>query len=290
MKQKFFILYPNPNFAFMSETQDTKKMSFFGHLEELRWRLVKSAIVILAFAIVLFVFRKEAMDHVFLSMLNPDFPTYVWFCDVGQMMGVDDLCIKAPLDMTVTTDTMMGEFSAAMFYSIIGGIILAFPFLFYQIWTFLKPGLKLNEINASKGILVYTSFLFFLGVAFGYFILSPLCVQFAGTFELSAKIVRIPSISSYMSMIVFTTFYTGLIFELPVLIFLLTKIGVLGPAFLRKYRKHAIVVVLILSAIITPPDVLSQVIVSIPIIILYEISILISSRVEKSKLKAKTNS
>lgn len=271
----------------MSETQDTKKMSFFGHLEELRWRLVKSAIVILVFAVVLFIFRKEAMDHVFLSMLYPDFPTYVWFCDLGKMVGVDDLCVSAPLKMQVMNNTMMGQFSSSMFYSIVGGIILAFPFLFYQIWTFLKPGLKLNEINASKGILIYTSLLFFLGITFGYFILSPLCVQFAGTFELSSGIINLPSISSYMSMIVMTTFYTGLLFELPVLIFLLTKIGVLGPAFLRKYRKHAIVVVLILSAIITPPDVLSQIIVTIPILILYEISIFISARVEKNKLKAK---
>jgi sec-independent protein translocase protein TatC len=172
-----------------------------------------------------------------------------------------------------------------MFYSIVGGIICAFPFLFYQIWTFVKPALKNNEMHASKGIIFYTSFLFFLGVAFGYFIISPLCVQFAGTFQLSSKIVNLPSISSFMSMIVMTTFYTGLLFELPVMVFLLTKIGVVSPAFLRKFRKHSIVVILILSAIITPPDVISQIIVAVPILILYEISILISARVEKNKLK-----
>lgn len=269
----------------MSETKDTKNLSFFGHLEELRWRLVKVAVVILVFAVALFIFRKEAMDNVFLSMLYPDFPTYQWFCQLGELTGINDLCVTAPLDMSVTSDTMMGEFSASMFYSIIGGIICAFPFLFYQIWTFVKPALKNNEMNASKGIIFYTSFLFFLGIAFGYFILSPLCVQFAGTFELSSKIINLPSISSYMSMIVMTTFYTGLLFELPVLVFLLTKIGVVGPAFLRKFRKHAIVVILILSAIITPPDVISQIIVAVPILILYEISIFISARVEKNKLK-----
>lgn len=272
----------------MSEVKDNKNLSFFGHLEELRWRLVKVAIVILVFAVALFLYRKEAMDYVFLSMLYPDFPTYQWFCNLGDMTGIEDLCISSPLAMTVQSDTMMGEFSASMFYSIVGGIILAFPFLFHQVWTFIKPALKLNELSASKGILFYTSFLFFLGIAFGYFILSPLCVQFAGTFNLSDKIVNLPSISSFMSMIVMTTFYTGLLFELPVVIFLLTKIGVIGPAFLRKYRKHAIVVVLIVAAIITPPDILSQMIVSIPIMILYEISILISARTEKNKLnKAK---
>lgn len=269
----------------MSDTKDTKNLSFFGHLEELRWRLVKVAVVILVFAVALFIYRKEAMDTVFLSMLYPDFPTYQWFCHLGDLTGIQDLCVAEPLQMSVTSDTMMGEFSASMFYSIVGGIICAFPFLFYQIWTFVKPALKINEMSASKGIIFYTSFLFFIGIAFGYFILSPLCVQFAGTFELSSKIVNLPSISSYMSMIVMTTFYTGLLFELPVIVFLLTKIGVVGPAFLRRFRKHAIVVILIIAAIITPPDVLSQMIVSIPIMILYEISILISARVEKNKLK-----
>jgi sec-independent protein translocase protein TatC len=269
----------------MSETKDTKSLSFFGHLEELRWRLVRVAVVILVFALVLFVYRKEAMDTVFLSMLHPDFPTYLWFCEIGQLTGIDDLCVSAPLELTVQSDTMMGEFSASMFYSIIGGIILSFPVLFYQIWTFVKPALKQNELSASKGIIFYTSFLFFLGIAFGYFILSPLCVQFAGTFNLSDQIVNLPSISSFMSMIVMTTFYTGLLFELPVIVFLLTKIGVIGPAFLRKFRKHAIVVILIVAAIITPPDIISQMIVSIPIMILYEISILISVRTERKRLQ-----
>ena len=269
----------------MSETKDNKNLSFFGHLEELRWRLVKVAVVILVFAIALFIVRQEAMDVVFLSMLYPDFPTYQWFCELGEMTGIEDLCVATALPISVQSNTMMGQFSASMFYSIVGGIIIAFPFLFYQVWTFVKPALKLNEMSASKGIIFYTSLLFFIGVSFGYFILSPLCVQFAGTFQLSEKIVNLPSISSYMSMIVMTTFYTGLLFELPVMIFLLTKIGVVGPAFLRKFRKHAIVVILIIAAIITPPDVLSQMIVSIPIIILYEISILISVRTEKKRLK-----
>lgn len=267
------------------DTKDTKNLSFFGHLEELRWRLVKVAVVILVFAIALFIVRQEAMDVVFLSMLYPDFPTYQWFCQLGELTGIEDLCVAGALPISVQSNTMMGQFSASMFYSIVGGIIASFPYLFYQVWTFVKPALKLNEMSASKGIIFYTSLLFFIGISFGYFILSPLCVQFAGTFQLSEKIVNLPSISSYMSMIVMTTFYTGLLFELPVMIYLLTKIGVVGPAFLRKFRKHAIVVILIIAAIITPPDVLSQMIVSIPIIILYEISILISVRTEKRRLK-----
>lgn len=269
----------------MSETKDTKNLSFFGHLEELRWRLVRVAVVILVFAVALFIYRQEAMDTVFLSMLDADFPTYIWFCQLGEWTGIEDLCVTGALPISVQSNTMMGQFSASMFYSIVGGIIISFPFLFHQIWTFVKPALKANEMTASKGIIFYTSFLFFIGIAFGYFILSPLCVQFAGTFELSEKIVNLPSISSYMSMIVMTTFYTGLLFELPVIVYLLTKIGIIGPAFLKKFRKHAVVVILIIAAIITPPDVISQMIVSIPIVILYEISILISARTERKRLK-----
>ena len=162
-----------------------------------------------------------------------------------------------------------------------GGVVLGFPYIFYQIWAFLKPGLKLNEKKISKGIVFYVSLLFFLGILFGYFVVAPLSIQFFGSYQISSQIRNDFTISSYMSMILSTVFYTGLFFLLPVITYLMTKVGVLSPEFLIKYRKHAIVGILILSAIITPPDIISQVIVSIPIFILYEIGILISKRVVK---------
>ena len=153
--------------------------------------------------------------------------------------------------------------------SFMGGIVLGFPYIFYQIWAFLKPGLKLNEKRMAKGIVFYVSLLFFLGILFGYFVVAPLSIQFFGSYQISSEIRNDFTISSYMSMILSTVFYTGLFFLLPVITYLMTKIGVLSPEFLIKYRKHSIVGILILSAIITPPDIISQIIVSIPIFILY---------------------
>ena len=168
--------------------------------------------------------------------------------------------------------------------SFMGGIVLGFPYIFYQIWAFLKPGLKLNEKRMAKGIVFYVSLLFFLGILFGYFVVAPLSIQFFGSYQISSEIRNDFTISSYMSMILSTVFYTGLFFLLPVITYLMTKFGVLSPEFLIKYRKHSIVGILILSAIITPPDIISQIIVSIPIFILYEIGILISKRVIKSSV------
>ena len=163
-----------------------------------------------------------------------------------------------------------------------GGLVIGFPFIFYQIWAFLKPGLKFGEKKMVRGIVFYVSLLFFLGISFGYFVVAPLSIQFFGSYQISSEIRNDFTISSYMSMILSTVFYTGLFFLLPVVTYLLTKVGVLNPEFLIKYRKHAIVGILILSAIITPPDIISQVIVSIPIFILYEIGILIAKRVVKT--------
>ena len=164
-----------------------------------------------------------------------------------------------------------------------GGFVVAFPFIFYQFWGFVKPGLRQNEKSVAKGIILYVSLLFFTGIAFGYYVVAPLCIQFFGGFMISEEIENIFTVNSYMSMVLSTIFYSGLLFLLPVLSYLLTKIGILGPDFLKKYRKHAIIGILILSAFITPPDLISQVIVGIPILILYEVGIFVSKRVEKQR-------
>jgi sec-independent protein translocase protein TatC len=179
--------------------------------------------------------------------------------------------------------TVSGQFSYALMMSFLGGIVVTFPYLFYQIWAFVKPGLKFKEKNLARGIVFYVSLLFFLGILFGYYIVAPLSIQFFGSYQMSSKIENIFTVNSYMSTILSTVFYCGLFFLLPVVTYLLTKIGLFDSAFLKKYRKHAIVIILILAAIITPPDVISQIIVSIPILILYEIGIVVSKRVEKQK-------
>ncbi len=253
---------------------DQKNMSFLQHLEELRWRIVRSAVVILVFAITLWIFQEWIMETLFLSMRDPDFISFRLICEYFGIC-VDEI----PIDFQSTEVT--GQFSYALMMSIMGGVVLAFPFIFYQIWRFVKPGLKTREESVAKGIVLYVSLLFFLGISFGYFIIAPLCVQFFGTFQMSDMIENKFTVSSYMSTILSTVFYSGILFLLPVVAYLFTKLGVLTPDFMRNYRKHAIVAILILSAIITPPDLISQVIVGVPIVLLYEIGILVSARVEK---------
>jgi len=255
---------------------DEKRMSFLEHLEELRWRLVRSAIAIIIVAIVIWVFQEWILENMFLNMRFKDFPTFNLMCDYLGVC-VDDVPVR------MQSTTLTGQFSYAIMMSIMGGFVIGFPFIFYQFWGFVKPGLRQNEKSVAKGIIVYVSLLFFTGIVFGYYIVAPLCIQFFGGYVISEEIENIFTVNSYMSMVLSTVFYSGLLFLLPVLSYLLTKLGILGPDFLKKYRKHAIIAILILSAFITPPDLISQVIVGIPILILYEIGIFVSKRVEKQR-------
>ena len=256
--------------------EDNNSMPFLEHLEELRWRLVRCAVSILLVSAIIWIYQEWIIDTLFLSMKDPSFVTYRIFC---EYFGI---CIEEiPLKMQSTT--MAGQFSYGLMMSIMGGVVISFPYLFFQIWSFIKPGLKQNEKSAVKGIVFYVSILFFLGILFGYFIVAPLCVQFFGTYQISKHIENIFTISSYMSTIISTVFYSGLLFLLPVIAYILGKMDVVTAEFLRKYRKHSIVGVLILAAVITPPDLISQIIVAIPIVLLYEISIFVVARLQKKK-------
>jgi len=219
------------------------------------------------------------MDTLFLSMSHSDFITFRTLCHYFQLMCSEDI----PIDFQSTT--VSGQFSYALMMSFMGGLVLSFPFVFYQLWSFVKPGLKTNEKTVVKGIVFYVSLLFFAGILFGYFVVAPLSVQFFGTYSISKSIENNFTISSYMSMVLSTIFYTGLLFLLPVIAYIMGKIGLISSGFLKKYRKHSIVGVLILSAIITPPDMTSQIIVSLPILLLYEIGIVVVKRVEKKRVK-----
>ena len=258
---------------------DSKKMSFLQHLEELRWILVRSAIAVLFFALIIWYFQEEIMVNVFLSMKEKDFITFRLFC---EYLGV---CIEE-IPVKMQSMTVSGQFTYALMMSFLGGLVVSFPYVFYQIWSFVKPGLKFKEKKMAKGLVFYVSLLFFSGILFGYFIVAPLSIQFFGSYQISDQIENNFTIGSYMSTILSTIFYSGLFFLLPIISYLLTKIGLIDVAFLVKYRKHAIVVILILAAIITPPDIASQIIVSIPIVVLYEIGILVSKRAERLANKA----
>lgn len=258
--------------------EEQGNMSFLQHLEELRWRLVRVAAAIIIAGIVIWCYQEKIIDLIFLSMSKKDFITFRLFCEYFNV------CITE-IPIKFQSSTVSGQFSYALMMSLIGGIVITFPYLFFQLWSFVKPGLKFKEKKMARGIVFYVSLLFFLGILFGYFIVAPLSIQFFGSYQMSSKIENIFTVNSYMSTILSTVFYCGIFFLLPIVSYLLTKIGLFDSAFLIKYRKHAIVVILILAAIITPPDVISQVIVSIPIIILYEIGIFVSKRVEKQQIR-----
>jgi sec-independent protein translocase protein TatC len=259
--------------------EEGSTMSFLQHLEELRWRLVRSVVVILILAIVIWWNQTWIMDHIFISMSKPEFFTFDFFCHYLNFMCIEEI----PVNFQSTT--VGGQFSYALWMSILGGFVVGFPYVFYQLWSFVKPGLKDKEKEMVKGIVFYVSLLFFIGILFGYFVVAPMSVQFFGTYNISPEIQNNFTISSYMSTILSTVLYSGLFFLLPVVAYIMGKIGLISSGFLKKYRKHAIVGVLILSAIITPPDMVSQIIVSIPILALYEIGILVVKQVERKRAK-----
>ena len=262
----------------LQRMNEEKNMSFLDHLEELRWRLVRIAISILVIATILFIYQEWIIRTFFIAMVNPNFISFRMMCEWFNV------CIPE-IPVSFQSTTMSGQFSYALMMSIMGGIVLSFPFIFYQIWSFVKPGLKQNERSMASGIVFYVSILFFLGILFGYFVVAPLTVQFFGSYKITAQIENQFTISSYMSTIISTVFWSGVLFLLPVVTYIFAKLGVITPEFLRKYRKHSIIVVLIVAAAITPPDLISQIIVSIPIMILYEIGILAAVRVEKNRKK-----
>ncbi len=269
--------------------KNIKEMSFLDHLEELRWLLIRSTTAILVCGIVAFFFSDFIFTEIIFGPKNPNFITYQFFCDLGKQFNMEDtMCIKE-INLPIQNREMGGQFSMHMWTSITVGFIFAFPFILWEIWKFISPALYEKEKKYAAAFIIISSLLFFVGVLFGYYLIAPLSVQFFAGYILSTEISNAIDIASYMSLMKTSAIASGLLFELPIVIFFLTKIGLVTPEFLRKYRKYTLVIVLIVAAIITPPDVLSQIIVTIPIMILYEasiwISVLVLKNQEKEKLK-----
>lgn len=256
------------------------EMSFLDHLEELRWLLIRSTIAILACAAVAFFFSDFIFDQIIFGPKNPDFITYKFFCEMSQKFEMDSLCVTE-IPIRIQSREMGGQFSAHMWTSITAGFIIGFPFILWEFWKFISPALYTNEKKYARLFIVIASLLFFVGVLFGYYLIAPLSVNFLANYQVSKEIFNDIDLASYISLMRSSTVASGLLFELPVIIYFLSKFGIVTPEFLRKYRKYMLVIVLILSAIITPPDIMSQVIVAIPIMILYEVSIWISVLVSK---------
>ncbi len=262
------------------------EMSFLDHLEELRWHLIRSTLAILIIAIVAFIFKRFLFDVIIFGPAYPDFISYEMLCNVSKMFGMEKGCInEGDMEFVLQSRKVSGQFSVAIWTSITAGFVLGFPYLLYEFWRFISPGLYANERSSSKGFIFAASFLFFLGVLFGYFIVVPLSINFLSNFTISETIENQFDIESFISIVRSSVLAGGIIFELPIIIYFLSKIGLITPQYMRKNRKFALVIVLIIAAVITPPDLPTQIIVSVPILILYEVSIHISRVVVKRELK-----
>ncbi|CAL2102954.1 twin-arginine translocase subunit TatC [Tenacibaculum sp. 190130A14a] len=267
-----------------------KEMSFLDHLEELRWHLVRSFAAIFVIAIVVFINIEFVFNEVLLAHLKPDFATYRFFCEVFSSLGIESSFCNIKFKQTLQALNPTQQLMTGIWSSLILGFVVAFPYVLWEMWRFISPGLHESERKKSRGFIFISSLLFFLGALFSYYVILPMSVYFFYNFSIGDAIVNNFKLEAYVSLITNTLLGVSVFFELPIIIFFLSKIGLVTPQFLKKYRKHALVLVLILSAIITPPDVASQVIVTVPIMILYEISIHISSIVIKKQQKNVTKS
>lgn len=261
---------------------DNGEMSFLQHLEELRWHIIKSLIAIVVLGIVAFIFKDFIFDGILIAPKNREFITNRFFAYIATRFDAPSLRINDnPFELI--SISMSGQFSTHIWISVISGLILAFPYIVYQFWSFLSPALYERERKNARYAVLAISILFFIGVLFGYYLIVPLSIHFLGSYQISESVKNTINLTSYFSTISSVTLASSLVFELPVVMYFLSRIGIVTPAFLRKYRRHAIIVILIVAAIITPPDIFSQILVTIPLVILYEISIFISERVYKKK-------
>ncbi|MCB2219631.1 MAG: twin-arginine translocase subunit TatC [Bacteroidetes bacterium] len=261
---------------------DEPEMSFWEHLEELRAHIFRSLAAIFIFAIGAFIAKKYVFDYVILAPKDENFLTNRLLCRASDLLHIDALCI-GKLNMSMQNINMSGQFMTHMYVSLIVGLVVAAPYVIWEFWRFIMPALKPKEKKYSRGAVFFSSLLFIAGVLFAYYLIVPLTINFLGTYQVSEQVANQINLNSYISTVLSVTLAVGIVFELPILVYFLTKVGIVTPAFLKKNRKIMLVIVLVLSAIITPPDVFSQVLVCIPLLGLYELSINISKRVYKER-------
>ncbi len=268
------------------EDHESGEMTFLGHIETLRKHIVRAVIMFLVFAVAAFFFKDFIFDGIIFAPTREDFATYRALCWLSQNLGLgDSICMKFDMPFTLINTKLSGQFTMHIQVAAVVGFIMAFPVIFWEIWRFVKPGLHRKEVKYTQGIIFFTSMLFLIGVMFGYYILTPFSVNFFATYSISGTITNMFDVTEYISFLTMCTLFSGIIFELPIGVYFLSKLGMLTPSLMRNYRRHAIVVLMVISAIITPADVASMVLVFIPIMLLYEISIFISAYVVKRLVK-----
>lgn len=261
--------------------EGSQEMTFLEHLEELRWHIIRSLVAIVALGIVLFLFQDWMFDTVIFGPTKQDFFSYVAICQFSEAVGLGDMMCFRPPDFPKIATGFGEPFIMSIKVSFVMGFIFAFPLVLWEFWRFLKPGLYAKERQAARGMVAICSILFMLGVLFGYYIISPFAVNFLAGYQIPG-VQNTPTMSSFINYMIMFTAPAGLIFELPIIVYFLSKIGLVTPEGMKKYRRHSIIGVLMLSAMITPPDVVTQFLIGVPLYILYEVSIVVSARVNKA--------
>ncbi|WP_162340941.1 twin-arginine translocase subunit TatC [Cyclobacterium salsum] len=264
------------------EEEEDNGMSFLDHLEQLRWHLLRSISAILVFMVLAFLAKGFVFGQVILGPSKIDFVTYRVLCQLSDFFSLPALCIEK-LPFIIQSRQMTGQFSMHITSSLVIGLIAAFPYVFWEVWRFISPGLYAKEKNAARGAVFFVSLLFFMGASFGYYILSPLSINFLSNYQLDPSIANEFDITSYVSTLSMLVLASAVMFQLPIVIYFLTQAGLVSSLMLKTYRRHAIVVILVLSALITPPDVISQILIAMPILVLYEAGIIIAKRLEKKR-------
>lgn len=256
-------------------------MSFIEHLEELRGHLFKSAVAIAIGAVIVAYYNTFIFKKILMGPAHPDFPTYTFLCNLGQRLGLGAKLCMGGLTVKMQSNTVAGQFGVYFNVILLGGFILAFPYVFWQFWKFFRPALTPKELKNTRGVIFWVSFLFFMGVLFGYFVIAPYTISFFSKFKLDDNIDNLWTISSYFGTLVPLILGAALAFQLPLVLYFLARAGVVSSAFLKRSRKYAIVIMLVISGIITPPDMISQIVCCVPLLILYEVGVILTKRVEK---------
>ena len=268
----------------LDQIPDEKEMSFLDHLEELRWHIIRSLIAIVVIAIGAFAMKDFVIGTVILGPSRTDFWTYQKLCELADLIGTPALCIDT-LTFELVSRKLSSPFMTHVSVSFVVGLVLGFPYLFWEIWRFIKPGLRPQERKASRGATFSVSVLFMMGVLFGYYLIAPISVRFFSTYQVDPSLQNLFDLSSYINTVTLIVFGCGILFQLPVIVYFLTKAGIVSSALMKAYRKHSIIVILILGAIVTPPDPFSQILIALPLMMLYQFSIVIAKRIEKREAR-----
>ncbi|MBV4357810.1 twin-arginine translocase subunit TatC [Pinibacter aurantiacus] len=273
------------NFLNRNNSGSNAEMSFIDHIEALRGHLFRALLAVLIGSVIAYWKMDFFFDQIIMGPAHKEFITYRWLCETSHALHMGNAMCLEDINIKLISTEMSSQFLMSFTIAFVIGFVLAFPYIFWEFWRFVKPALTEKEVSKTRGVVFWVSLLFFLGIAFGYYLMAPYSVNFFAAYTLSPLIQNTFMISDYIDNIVSLVLGCGIVFQLPLVVYFLAKVGIVTPSFLRTYRKYAVVVILLIAAVITPPDIVSMTIASLPLLFLYEVSIWIAARVIKEKKK-----